>query len=171
MLKAALWAGICFALNIGLLYFCQFLFGFYLKTPMGPDFIASNPELMDTIRLLSDMGFEKLSIPLVLTACFTCLGILAVCKLFFLARYITPMGTIGRVITGVLPISGVVAMMIPESVPVGGWAMAYGLSVFPTFVMFNMCFAIADELLPELDDVIALFQNKNDFGKSYHDRR
>ena len=170
-LKAVIWAGVCFALNIGLLYFSQLMFGFYLKTPMGPDFIALNPGLMDTIAQLSDMGFEKLSIPIVLTAFFTCLGILASCKLFFVARYISPMGTIGRVIACVLPISGVVAVMIPESVPVGGWGMAYGLSVFPTFVLFNICFTIADELLLEVDDLIAFFQKNDKPGKPSNDRR
>ncbi len=117
------------------------------------------------------MGFEQLSITLTLTAFITCLGILAACKLFFLARYITPMGTIGRMIACALPISAVVAMMIPESVPVGGWAVAYGLSVFPTLVIFNICFSIADELLPEVDDVIAFFQKKEDPGKRFNDRR
>jgi hypothetical protein len=170
-LKAVLWAGVCFVLNIGLLYFCQLMFGFYLKTPMGPDFIASNPGLMDTIAQLSDMGFESLSIPLVQTAFFTCLGILAACKLFFVTRYISPMGTIGRVIACVLPISGVVAVMIPETIPVGGWGMAYGLSVFPTLVMFNICFTIADELLLEVDDLINLFQKDDKPGKPFHDRR
>ena len=90
-----MWAGVCTALNIGLLYFSQLLFGFYLKTPMGPDFIASNPELMDTIAQLTDMGFEQLSITLTLTTFVACLGILAVCKLFFLARYIAPMPSSG----------------------------------------------------------------------------
>lgn len=170
-LKALIWVGICYALNIALLYFCQFLFGFYLKTPMGPEFVASNPGLMDTIKNITDMGFEQLSIPLTLTAFITCLGVLAVCKIFFLARYITPMGTIGRIIACVLPISAVVAMMMPESVPDGGWAVAYGLSVFPVMVLFNICFAIADELLPELDDVIAIFQKKDDSGKKLNARR
>jgi hypothetical protein len=170
-LKAVLWAGVCFALNLGLLYFSHFLFGLYLKTPMGPDFIASNPGLMDTIAQLSDMGFENLSIPLVLTAFFTCLGILAACKFFFVTRYISPMGTIGRMLACVLPISGVVAVMIPESVPVGGWGMAYGLSVFPTLVIFNICFTIADELLLEADDLIAFFQKNDKPGKPFNDRR
>jgi hypothetical protein len=138
---------------------------------MGPDFIASNPELMDTIAELSGMGFEQLSIPLTLTAFFTCLGVLAVCKFFFLARYITPMGIVGRAITCVLPISGVVAMVIRESVPVGGWGMAYGLSLFPTLVLFNVCFSIADELLPEMDEFLAFFQKADDSGKTFSDRR
>ncbi len=170
-LKAVIWAGVCYALNIALLYFCQLLFGFYLKTPMGPEFIASNPELMDTIKKLTDMGFEQLSIPLTLTAFITCLGILAACKILFLARYITPMGTIGRIIACVLPISAVVAMTLPKSVPDGGWAVAYGLSVFPTIVMFNICFTIADELLPELDDMMAVFQKKDNSGKKINVRR
>jgi hypothetical protein len=171
LLKAAIWVGVCVALNIALLYFCQLLFGFYLKTPMGPEFIASNPELINSIKKLTDMGFEQLSITLTLTAFIICLGILVACKLFFLTRYITPMGTIGRVIACALPISAVVAMMIPESVPVGGWAVAYGLSVFPTIVIFNICFTIADELLPEADDVIAFFQKKENPGKRFNDRR
>jgi hypothetical protein len=171
LLKAAIWVGVCVALNIALLYFCQLLFGFYLKTPMGPEFIASNPELINSIKKLTDMGFEQLSITLTLTAFIICLGILVACKLFFLTRYITPMGTIGRVIACALPISAVVAMMIPESVPVGGWAVAYGLSVFPTIVIFNICFTIADELLPEVDDVIAFFQKKENPGKRFNDRR
>jgi hypothetical protein len=170
-LKAVVLAGVSVALNIGLLYFAQMLFGFYLKAPMGPDFIASNPALMDTIAKLSGMGFEELSITLTLTAFFTCLGILAACKLFLLARYISPMGSIGRVIACILPISAVVAMMIPESVPVGGWEIAYVLSVFPTLVMFNSCFTIADELLPEVDDLIALFQKNDNSGKRFNDRR
>ena len=90
---------------------------------------------------------------------------------FLLARYISPMGSIGRVIICVLPISGVVAMLIPESVPVGGWEMAYGLSIFPTLVLFNICFTIADELLPEVDDLIAFFQKNDKPGKSFNDRR
>ncbi len=57
VLKAAIWVGVCVALNIALLYFCQLLFGFYLKTPMGPEFIASNPELMDTIAAIDGHGF------------------------------------------------------------------------------------------------------------------
>ncbi len=170
-LKAMLWAGVCFALNIGLLYFVQLLFGFYLKTPMGPDFIASNPKLMDAVAELSEMGFEQLSVSILLTAIFTCLGILAACKFFFLARYISPMGIIGRVIFCVLPISGVVAMLIPEYVPVGGWEMAYALSVFPTFAMFNICFTIADELLPEVDELMALFQKNDNSGKRFNGRR
>jgi len=170
-LKAVLWAGVCFALNIGLMYFVQLLFGFYLKTPMGPDFIASNPNLVDAIAQLSAMGFEQLSIPLILTAIFTCLVILAACKFFFLARYISPMGIIGRVIFCVLPISGVVAMLIPEYVPVGGWEMAYALSVFPTFAMFNICFTIADELLPEVDELTALFQKNDNSEKKFNDQR
>lgn len=170
-LKAVFQSGICLVLNIALLYFSQMLFGFYLKTPMGPYFVASNPELMDTITQLTDMGFENLSISLVLTALFTSLGILAACKLFFLARYISPMGNIGRTIACVLPISGVVAVMIPESVAVGGWGTAYALSVFPTLVMFNTCFAIADELFPEMNELRALFLKNNDSGKKFHDRR
>ena len=106
------------------------------------------------------MGFEELSITLTLTAFFTCLGILAVCKLFFLARYIAPMGSVGRVIACILPISAVVAMLIPKSVPVGGWEIAYGLSVFPTLVMFNICFSIADELLPEVDEFDRVLSKK-----------
>ena len=170
-LKAAIWAGVSVTLNIGLLYFAQLLFGFYLKAPMGPEFIASNPELMVTIKQLTDMGFEQLSITLTLTAFFTCLGILAACKLFLLARYISPMGIVGRVITCVLTISGVVAMLIPESVPVGGWEIAYALSIFPMLVMFNICFTIVDELLPEVDDLIAFFQKNDDPGKKFHGRR
>jgi hypothetical protein len=169
--RAVIFGGVCYALNIGLLYFCQMLFGFYLKTPMGPEFVDANPELMTTIEKLTDMGFEQLSIPLTLTAFLTCLAILAACKLLFLARYITPMGNIGRVISCVLPISAAVAMMIPESVPVGGWGVAYGLSVFPTFVMFNSCFAIADELLPEADSLIGFFRKSEPSGKSPHVRR
>jgi hypothetical protein len=171
ILKAALWAGICVAMNIGLLYFVQLLFGFYLKTPMGPDFIAENPELMEAIAKLTGMGFEELSLTLTATAVLTCLGILAACKLFFLARYIAPMGTVGRVIACVLPFSAVVAMLIPKSVPVGGWEIAYALSVFPTLVMFNSCFAIADGLLPEVDELTAVFQKKDDPGKRFHGRR
>jgi len=171
VLKAAIWVGVCVALNVALLYFCNLLFGFYLKTPMGPEFVASNPELMETIAQLTRLGFEVLSITLALTAFVICLGILAACKLFFLTRYITPMGTIGRMIACALPISAVVAMMIPESVPVGGWAVAYGLSIFPTIVIFNICFSIADELLPEADDVIAFFQKKENPGKRFNDRR
>jgi hypothetical protein len=171
MLKAAIWVGVCIALNIALLYFCQLLFGFYLKTPMGPEFIESNPELMETIAQLTRMGFEALSIILALTAFLTCLGILAACKLFFLTRYITPMGIIGRMIACALPISAVVAMMMPESVPVDDWAVAYGLSVFPTIVLFNICFTIVDELLPEVDDVMAFFQKKENPGKRFNDRR
>ena len=171
VLKAVLWAGVCIALNIGLLYFAQLMFGFYLKTPMGPDFIASNPVLMDTIAQLTGMGFEQLSIPLILTAFFTCLGILAACKFFLLVRYISPMGNVGRVITCVLPITAVVAMLIPESVPAGGWEIAYALSFFPTLVMFNICFSIADELLPEVDDLIAFFQKNDNSGKRFNDRR
>ncbi len=170
-LKAAIWLAVCYALNIALLYFVNLLFGFYLKTPMGPEFVAENPELMDTIKNLTGMGFEQLSIPITLTAFIVCLGILAACKLFFLARYITPMGTIGRIIACTLPISAVVAMMVPKFVPLGGWATAYGLSVFPTMVMFNICFTIADELFPELDDVIAFFQKKDNSGKRFHERR
>lgn len=170
-LKAVVWAGVCAALYIGLLYFGQLLFGFYLKAPMGPEFIASNPELMDTIAKLTEMGFEKLSITLTLTAFFTCLGILSPCKLFFLARYISPIGNVGRAITFILPFSAVVAMLIPESVPVGGWETAFALSVFPTLVMFNISFTIADELLPEVDDLIAFFQKKEDSGKRFNDSR
>jgi hypothetical protein len=170
-LKAGIWAGCCVALNIGLLYFSQLLFGFYLKTPMGPDFIASNPELMDTIAQLTDMGFERLSISLTLTAFSTCLGILVACKFFFLARYISPMGNVGRAIIFILPFSAVVAMRIPESVPVGGWEIACTLSVFPTFVMFNICFTIADALFPEVDDLIAFFRKKDNSGKRFNDRR
>jgi hypothetical protein len=81
------------------------------------------------------------------------------------------MGIIGRVIFCVLPISGVVAMLIPEYVPVGGWEMAYALSVFPTFVMFNICFTIADELLPEVDELTALFQKNDNSGKRFNGRR
>ena len=171
VLKAVLWAGVCIALNIGLLYFAHLMFGFYLKTPMGPDFIASNPELMDTITQLTDMGFEQLSITLTLTAFLTCLGILAACKLFFLARYIAPMGSVGRVIACVLPFSAVVAMLIPKSVPAGGWEIACVLSVFPTLVMFNICFTIADELLPEVDELTSLFQKNDDSGKRFNGRR
>jgi hypothetical protein len=170
-LKAAIWAGVCLALNIALLYFCQLMLGFYLKAPMGPEFVASNPELMDTISRLTEVGFEQLSITLTLTAFLTCLGIMAACKFFFLARYITPMGPIGRIIACALPISAVVAMMLPESVPDGGWSVAYGLSVFPTIVIFNICFTISDELLPELDDVMAFFQKKDNSGKSFNARR
>ena len=170
-LKAVVLAGICIALNIGLLYFSQLLFGFYVKTPMGPDFIASNPELMDTIAKLTAMGFEELSITLTLTAFVTCLGILAACKLILLARYISPMGPVGRVIICVLPISGVVAMLIPKFVPVGGWEIAYALSVFPTLVMLNIAFTIADELLPEMDDLMAFFQKKDDPRKRFNGRR
>jgi hypothetical protein len=169
--RAAIWSGVCIALNIGLLYFAQLLLGFYLKAPMGPDFVKSNPELMDTITKLSDMGFENLSISLTLTAFLTCLGILAACKLFFLARYIAPMGIVGRVITCIPLFSAVVSRLIPQSVPVGGWQTAYALSIFPTLVMFNICFTIADELLPEMDDVIAFFQKKENPGKRFHDRR
>jgi hypothetical protein len=171
ILKAVIWAGICVAMNIGLLYFAQLLMGFYLKTPMGPEFINENPELMDTIAKLTGMGFEELSITLTVTAFLTCLGILAACKLFFLARYIAPMGTVGRVVACVLPFSVVVAMLIPKSVPVGGWEIAYTLSVFPTLVMFNSCFAIADGLLPEVDELIAPFQKKEDPGKRFNGRR
>jgi len=170
-LKALVWAGTCIALNIGLLYFAQLLFGFYLKTPMGPEFIESNPELMDSIAQLTGMGFEELSITLTLTAFLTCLGILAACKLFFLARYIAPMGSVGRVIAFILPFSAFVAMLIPKSVPVGGWEIAYALSVFPTLVMFNICFTIADELLPEVDELTTLFQKKDDPGKRFNGRR
>jgi len=170
-LRAVMWAGVCTALNIGLLYFSQLLFGFYLKTPMGPDFIASNPELMDTIAQLTDMGFEQLSITLTLTTFVTCLGILAVCKLFFLARYIAPMGNVGRAITFILPFSAVAAMLLPESVPAGGWEIACALSVFPTLVMFNICFTIVDELLPEVDELTALFQKNDDSGKRFNGRR
>jgi len=170
-MKAVIWVAVCYAMNIALLYFVHLLFGFYLKTPMGPDFIASSPELADSIKKLTDMGFEQLSIPLTLTAFITCLGILIACKLFFLAGYITPMGTIGRIIACSLPISAVAAMMMPESVPVGSWAVACGLSVFPTLVMFNICFTIADELFPELDDMIAFFQKKDDPGKRLNERR
>ena len=170
-LKALVWAGTCIALNIGLLYFAQLLFGFYLKTPMGPEFIESNPELMDSIAQLTGMGFEELSITLTLTAFLTCLGILAACKLFFLARYIAPMGSVGRVIAFILPFSAFVAMLIPKFVPVGGWEIAYALSVFPTLVMFNICFTIADELLPEVDELTTLFQKKDDPGKRFNGRR
>lgn len=170
-LKAAIWAGVCYALNIGFLYFCHLLFGFYLKTPMGPDFKASNPELMDTFAKWSSMGFEQLSIPLTLTALFTCLGILAACKLFFVVRYIAPMGMVGRILTCVLPIAAVVAMMIPESIPTGGWATTYGLSLFPTLVLFNVCFTIADELLPEVDELNTLFQKNDTSGKPFSGRR
>ena len=138
---------------------------------MGPEYIASNPELMVTIKKLTDMGFEQLSITLTLTAFFTCLGILAAAKIFLLGRYISPMGIIGRVITCVLPFSVVVAMLIPESVPVGGWEIAYALSIFPALVMFNICFTIVDELLPEVDDLIAFFHKNDDPGKKFHGRR
>ena len=170
-LKAVMWAGVCVALNIGLLYFSQLLFGFYMKSPMGPEFSAANPELMDTIAQLTDMGFEQLSITLTMTAFITCLVILVSCKLFFLARYITPMGIVGRAITFILPFSAVVAMLIPESVPVGGWGVAFSLSVFPTLMLFNISLTIADELFLEVDDVIALFQKKDDPGKRFNDRR
>lgn len=170
-LKAVVWGGICIGLNIGLLYFVQLLLGFYLKTPMGPDFIASYPELMNTISQLTDMGFEQLSLSLTLTALLTCLGILAICKLVFLARYISPMGSIGRVIVCVLPFSAVVAMLIPKSVPTGGWEIAYALSVFPTLLVFNICFSIADELLPEWDDLMAFFQKNDNTGKKINVRR
>ena len=170
-LKAVIWAGACVGLNIGLLYFIQLLLGFYLKTPMGPDFIESNEAFMSTVGLLSDMGFERLSLILTLTAFLTCLGILAVCKLIFLARYIAPMGSVGRMIACILPFSAVVAMLIPESVPTGGWEMAYGLSVFPTLVVFNICFTIADELLPEMDEVASLFQKNDNPGKRFNGRR
>lgn len=171
MLRSALWVAICFALNLGLLYFAQLLLGFYLKSPMGPEFIGSNPELMDTIAELTDMGFEPLTLTLTLTAFATCLGILALCKLFYVGRYITPMGTFGRLIICVLPFSAAVAMMIPESVPTGGWEMAFSLSIFPTLALINICFAIVEELLPEADDVIALFQKKDDPGKRFDGRR
>lgn len=170
-LKAVIWVGVCIALNIGLLYFAQLLLDFYLKTPMGPDFVASHRELMDSVAQLSGMGFVELSIPLVLTAFCTCLGILAACKLFYLARYIAPMGYVGRVIACVVPISAVVAMMIPESVPAGGWEMAYTLSIFPTLVMFNICFSIADELLLEVEDLFVLFQKNDNSRKRPNDRR
>ena len=62
-------------------------------------------------------------------------------------------------------------MLIPESVPVGGWETAFALSVFPTLVMFNISFTIADELLPEVDDLIAFFQKKDDSGKRFNDSR
>jgi hypothetical protein len=169
-LKAAIWAGVCFVLNIALLYFCQLLFGFYLKTPMGPDFSAANPELMDSIKQLSDMGFENLSIPLVLTVFFTCQGILVTAKIFYVARYITPLGIFGRLITCVLPIAAVVALLIPEFVQVDGWITAYVLSIFPTFVLFNICFEIADELFPEMDDMMAFFQKSEDSGKKINGR-
>jgi hypothetical protein len=170
-LKAVVWAGVCVAMNVGLLYFAQLLFGFYVKTPMGPEFIEENPELMNSIAQLTGMGFEELSITLTLTAFLTCLGILAVCKLFFLARYIAPMGSVGRVIAFILPFSAAVALLIPKSVPVGGWEIAYALSVFPTLVMFNICFSIADELLPEVDEFTSLFQKKENPGKRFNGRR
>ena len=170
-LRAVVWVGVCTALNIGLLYFSQFLFGFYLKTPMGPDFIASNPELMDTIAQLTDMGFEQLSITFTLTAFIACLVILVACKLFYLARYISPMGIVGRAIIFILPFSAVVAALIPDSVPVGGWGVAFTLSVFPTLLMFNICFTIADELFLEMDDLFAFFQKKDDSKKRFNARR
>ena len=170
-LRSVLWVGISLALNIGLMYFSQLLLGFYLKSPMGPDFVESNGELMDTIAKLTAMGFEQLSLTLTLTAFATCLGILVPCKLFFLARYIAPMGIIGRAIVCVLPFSAVVAWLIPESVPTGGWAMAYALSVVPTLAMFNVCFTTIDVLLPEGDDLIAFFQKNDDSGKKFNVRR
>ena len=169
-LKAAIWAGVCFALNIGLLYFCQLMFGFYLKTPMGPDFADSNPEMMDTVAQLSGMGFENLSIPLVMAAFVICLGILVAAKIFYLARYITPMGIIGRLIICVLPISGVVALSVQKFVQIDGWITAYVLSVFPTFVLFNVCFEMADELFAEMDDMMAFFQKKDESGKKINGR-
>lgn len=171
ILKSAIWAAVCMALNIGLLYFSQLLLGFYLKTPMGPDFKASNPELMDTIGRLTDMGFENLSLHAVLTVLLTCLAVTAVCKVFFISRYITPMGFIGRFLTCVLPLSAVAAAVLPESVPAGGWSMAYALSLFPTAVLFNICFTVTDELLPEIDDILSLFQKKDASGKTLHGRK
>lgn len=170
-LRAVMWAGVCVAVNIGLLYFAQLLFGFYLKAPMGPEFIASNPELMDTIAQLTGMGFEQLSITLTLTAFIACLVILVACKLFYLARYISPMGIVGRAIIFILPFSAVVAALIPDSVPVGGWGVAFSLSVLPTLLMFNICFTIADELFLEMDDLFAFFQKKDDSKKRFNGLR
>jgi hypothetical protein len=170
VLKAAIWVGLSFALNIGLFYLSRVLLGFYLKTPMGPEFETENPELINTVTQLSDMGFENISLYLIPTAFFTCLGILVVIKLCYLARYISPMGIIGRFLTCVLPISGVVAVLIPKVLPIDGWMTAYALSVFPTFVIFNICFEMADELFPEMDDIMAAFQKSGDSGKKLNGR-
>jgi hypothetical protein len=70
----------------------------------------------------------------------------------------------------VLPIAAVVALLIPEFVQVDGWITAYVLSIFPTFVLFNICFEIADELFPEMDDMMAFFQKSEDSGKKINGR-
>ena len=164
ILKALIWAALGAALNIGLLYLIKILLGFYLKTPMGPEFEDNNPELINTMAQLTDMGFEEISLYLIPTAFFTCLAVLVALKICYLARYISPMGIIGRALICVLPISGVVALAAQKLLPIDSWITAYLLSVFPTFILFNICFEMADELFPEFDDILAAFQ-KTGSGK------
>jgi hypothetical protein len=170
VLKALIWAALSGALNIGLLYLTKILLGFYLKTPMGPEFADDNPELIATMAQLTDLGFEELSLYLVPTAFLTCLAVLVALKICYLARYISPMGIIGRVLICVLPVSGVVALVIQKFLPIDGWVTAYFLSVFPTFLLFNICFEMADELFPEFDDILAAFQKTDASGKKPNGR-
>ncbi len=138
----------------GFIYICKAAWFFYSATPIGQRFMTvfagNTTAILDTLDIVS----IRFSIEIILIALGTCLIISAICRVFYITRFLyKARGLAGRMVLWGLPLTAVVATKV-YFLYGGEWSVSYGIAFIPTLCLFSTCFKLADRTLPVAGDLI-----------------
>ena len=137
------------------LYLCQMAWYAYTDTPIGQRFIVSFPQKARIIIAILEKNFLNLSIQMTVSAFVVCITIGVVFQLFHIIRYLfIPFGIFKKFVFWGLPLTVAVAEYAQYQHGFYPWQSAYLLSFIPTMCLFASCLNFANELLPEIGDLI-----------------
>ena len=144
---------------VALLYFSKYLWIIFTATPVGQSYSSIFQENYRITNDVLNRGIIRLGLDLTLTACAICLIIGAVFKFLHITRYLySGRGYVGRIIFFGLPLVYVVAVYAHYMGNFSHMDTALTVALVPTLCVFARCFKYADDVIPELADLMHGFR-------------
>lgn len=144
-----------YGVNFFLFYIFKVLWGVYGYTPVGTRYAKEFPQAHNVITTLLRDGTWSFWLEVVLASFVICLIVAAASQFLLLARFLYhSRDFIGKLLLWGLPLTIGVAWFLMGEYHWRNWYVAVSACIIPTLLMFNGCFAIVNELVPELHDLI-----------------
>ena len=155
-----------------LLYFAKYLWVIFTATNVGQIYAKIYKESYRITNDVFSRGVISLAINLTLTSCVICLIVGSIFKFLHIIRYFySARGFLGRIIFTGLPLTYIVAIYMHYEGDFSHMDTAFIVAFVPTLLVFNGCFRLADEPVPELFDVMNIFKRKRIITRSVQKKK
>ena len=159
--------GLVLFLSVSVVTTVLFIFGktlwfSYLASPVGRFYPIYFPHRARLISMV--LGQDMFIFPIMLTTLSFGTGMIcsAVCRFFYLTRYIyLSKGMMGRILLLALPLNIAAAAVLRPLLSCPHWGAAYAATLIPMLLSFNFCFRFTNRFLPEMGMLFRGFTQKN----------